>query len=306
MNNKYGWALLLIVIIIGTLFLTGRGYTVIANKRIGVVLLTREHQFFRELEAGLLNEAQKNRLKTQVSYGEYSHQRQVEIIERLISQKVDALIIAACDSHAIGEVIVKANQAAIPVFTVDIANLSGKGKVIAHIASDNFEGGRQAGQLMVKALKGEGKVVIINHPNITSCIDRVNGFREYLRKYTGIQIVADIPAWGQRSRAMSIMEDLLLMMPDLKGVFAINDDSALGAVRAIDAANMAGKIKVIGYDATPEGRKAIENGKIYGDVVQYPEAIGRLAIKTVKEYFEGKPVRSFIPVQVGIYSKQNR
>ena len=133
-------------------------------------------------------------------------------------------------------------------------------------------------------------MVIINHPRVTSVMDRVAGFREYLRNYPGIEVMADIPAWGQRDRAMSIMEDLLLMMPEVKGVFAINDDSALGAAKAIEAAGKTGKIAIMGYDGTAEARKAIEEGKIYGDVIQYPREIGRLAITVMRDYFEGRTI----------------
>lgn len=275
-----------------------------SERKIGVSLLTKSHHFFRELEDGLTNESKKFGFRPIIVYGEFDHTRQVAQVEDLIAKKVDALILAPCDSMAIGESIVRANEAGIPVFTVDIANLSGKGKVIAHIASDNLGGGRQAGRLMSEALKGKGKVVIINHPNVTSVMDRVAAFREYLKDYPAIQIIADIPGWGQRDRAMAIMEDLLLMMPDLNGVFAINDDSALGAAKAIDAAGKTGKIMIIGYDATPEARKAIESGKIYGDVVQYPREIGNLVIRVIANYFEGKTIKPFIPVKVGIYSRE--
>jgi len=273
---------------------------------IGVALLTREHGFYQELEEGLAFEAVKAGLKLSIAYGEFDHERQVAQIKAFMGKKVDALILAPCDSTAVGEVIEQLNEARIPVFTVDIANRSGKGRVVAHIGSDNVEGGRQAGRLMAEALGKKGKVVIINHPRVTSVMDRVASFREYLRAYPSLQIVADIPAWGQRDRAMAIMEDLLLMMPDLKGVFAINDDSALGAAKAIEAAGRMGEIEIVGYDGTPEARKAIDAGVIYGDVIQYPKEIGRLAIKTMIGYFRGERVAPFVSVGVGTYTKNMR
>ncbi len=300
-NKKIFGGFCLALLFIHLLF-SGEAGVAGSEKNIGVILLTKEHQFFREMEEGLAGLARQYNLKVQIAFAEYDHSRQVEIMNDFIDKKVDALILAPCDSKAIGDAILKANTVGIPVFTVDIANLSGKGKVIAHIASDNFEGGQQAGRLMVKALKGKGKVVIINHPNVTSCIDRVNGFREYIKDFSAIQILADIPAWGQRSRAMSIMEDLLLMMPDVKGVYAINDESALGAAKALQAAGMAGKIVIVGYDGTPEARKAIDDGIIFGDVIQYPKEIAKLAIQTVADYFKGKMVKNYIPVKVGVYT----
>jgi ribose transport system substrate-binding protein len=281
---------------------SNQGYA--EGKRIGVVLLTQEHQFFKELVEGLGSEAKRYNFRISLDYSEFDATRQAVQVEELIAKRVDALILAPCNSITIGDSIVKANKAGIPVFTVDIANLSGKGEVVAHVSSDNREGGRLAGKLMVEALKGKGKVVIINHPKITSVMDRITGFKEYLRDYPGIQIIADIPAWGQRSRAMAIMEDLLLMMPDLNGVFAINDDSALGAVKAIESAGLNGKVNVVGYDGTPEARQAIDSGKIFGDVIQYPKDIGQLTIQAVNEYFSGKTVTPFIPVKVGVYKRK--
>lgn len=279
------------------------GRTDAAPRFIGVSLLTREHDFFRRLESGLLAESTRRGLRVDVEYAEFDHDRQVSQVRAFIARKADAIVLAPCDSTAIGDAILAANKAGIPVFTVDIANASGKGRVVAHIASDNLSGGRQAGVLMAKALKGTGKVVIINHPKVTSVMDRVAGFREYLTKYPGIDIVAEIPAWGQRDRAMAIMEDLLLMMPDLKGVFAINDDSALGAARAVVAAGRTGEIVIVGYDATPEARKAIDSGQIFGDVVQNPAEIGRLAAAAIDDHFRGRVVRPFIAVPVGVYTR---
>ena len=296
---RSNWRGMIIFLVSAAVLAASHGLS--AGLRIGVSLLTQEHQFYRDLQAGLQDQAKKSDYKLMINYGEYDYQKQAGQVDDFIKQKVDALLIAACDSKKIGESIVKANEAGIPVFTVDIAN-TGKGKVVSHIASDNTDGGRQAGRLMAMALKNKGKVVIINHPNITSVIERVNAFKEYLRSYPGIQIIADIPAWGQRDRAQAIMEDLLLMMPELNGVFAINDDSALGALRAVEAAGMVGKIVIVGYDATPEGRRAIENGKIYGDVIQYPDEIGHLAIQTIQDYLEGRKVPSVIPVKVGTFT----
>lgn len=288
------------VVLVSLLILLAPADFAASGRYLGVSLLTAEHQFYKDLAASLLEQAEKYGFRLQIAYGEFDHQRQARQVEEFIARRADALIVAPCDSKAIGEIIVKANTAAIPVFTVDIANLSGKGKVVSHIASDNKEGGRQAGRLMSEALQGQGKVVIINHPNVTSVMERVAGFKEYLRAFPGLEIIADIPAWGQRDRAMAIMEDLLLMMPELNGVFAINDDSALGALRAVEAAGLAGKVVIVGYDATPEAYEAIRAGKIYGDVIQYPREIGRLAMSTVQDYLAGKRVPAYIPVRVGV------
>ncbi len=291
-------ALLLSMVLVGNVLAAG--------KVIGVTLLTREHQFYRDLEAGLNSEAAKYGYKLMVVAGEFDPAKQAAQIEDFIAKKVDAIILAPCDSKAVGSSVAEANKAGIPVFTVDIANLSSQGKVVSHIASDNVEGGRQAGELMVKALKGEGKIVVINHPGITSVLDRVAGFREVIARYPRMKIIADVPAWGQRDKAMAVMEDMLLKVPDVDGVFGINDDSALGAVAAIEAAGKIGKIFVVGYDATPEAKQAIKDGKIYGDAIQYPTRIGVLAIQTINDHFAGKKVQAVVPVEVGAWTRDSK
>ncbi len=278
-----------------------------ANKVIGVTLLTREHQFYRDLEAGLRSEAAKHGFELQIVAGEFDFGKQAAQIDDFVSKKVDALIIAPCDSLAVGSSIVEANKAGIPVFTVDIMNLSPQGKVVCAVQSDNVEGGRQAGRLMAQALQGKGgKVVIINHPGVTSVLDRVQGFRDVIAEHPEIKIIADVPAWGQRDRAMAAMEDILLRVPDVAGVFGINDDSALGAVAAIESAGKLGKIVVVGYDATPEAKDAIKAGKIYGDAIQYPTLIGVKAIQAVADNFAGKKVPEKINVEVGVWTKDSK
>jgi ribose transport system substrate-binding protein len=275
------------------------------GKTIGVTLLTKQHIFYQDLEKGLLSEAAKNGFTVTVLAAEFDPAKQANQVEDFIAKKVDAIVISPCDSYGIGAAIAEANQAGIPVFTADIANLSNEGKVVAHIASDNVEGGRQAGLLMAKALDGKGDIAIINHPEVASVMDRVEGFKEALAAYPDIKIVADISASGQRANAMKVTEDILQNHADLRGIFGINDDSALGALAAVTAAGKQGKIAIVGYDATPEAKKAIADGGMYGDAIQYPDKIGRLTVQTIANYFAGKPVPEYVPVEVGSWTAED-
>jgi ribose transport system substrate-binding protein len=273
-------------------------------KTIGVSLLTREHQFYRDLESGLKTEANRCKYGLTVLSAEFDAGKQDAQVNDFIARNVDAIIIAPCNSQTVGRSIAAANKAGIPVFTVDIANASNQGTVVSHIASDNIDGGRKAAELLAKSIENKGKVIIINHPGITSALDRAAGFRQVMADHPGIQIIADVPAWGQRDRSMAVMEDMLLKVNDLAGVFAINDDCALGALTATEAAGR--KVMIVGYDATPEGKKAIAEGRIYGDAIQFPVKIGVLAMKTVVDYFTGKKVPSVVPVPVGVWTRDSK
>ncbi|MGH7746648.1 MAG: substrate-binding domain-containing protein, partial [Candidatus Dormibacteria bacterium] len=197
------------------------------GKTIGVSIQNREAQFYQEMEAGMRAEAQKYGYSLVVVDANRDNTRQQSQVEDFITQKVAAIVLTPYDSKAIGSAIVEANKAGIPVFTADIANQSNQGKVVAHIASDNVQGGAQAGKLMCAGLPNHaGAVAIIDEPEVTSVQDRVKGFKQALAAgCPGAKIVQDADGGGERAKASSVAEDLLQSHKDLKGIFGINDDS---------------------------------------------------------------------------------
>ncbi len=273
------------------------------GKTIGVSIQNREAQFYQDMEAGMKAAAKKYGYTVDVVDASRDNSKQQSQVEDFISQKVAAIVLTPYDSQAIGSAIVEANKAGIPVFTADIANSSSRGVVVSHIASDNVQGGGEAGQLMCKAV-GSGSVAIIDEPEVTSVQDRVKGFKAALAGgCPGVKIVADIDGGGERAKASSATEDILESHKDLKGIFGINDDSALGAAKAVQAAGLTGKIAVVGYDATPEARAAIKAGTMYGDAIQHPDQIGSKTIDAIALSFAGKPVPKKIAVPVGTFTK---
>jgi ribose transport system substrate-binding protein len=277
--------------------------TTSGGKTIGVSIQNREAQFYQDMEAGMKAEAVKYGYTVNVVDASRDNSKQQSQVEDFISQKVAAIVLTPYDSQAIGSAIVEANKAGIPVFTADIANGSSQGVVVAHIASDNVQGGGQAGKLMCAAVPGGGSVAILDEPEVTSVQDRVKGFKAALAACPKVTIVADIDGGGERAKASSATEDILQSHKDLKGIFGINDDSALGAAKAVEAAGLTGKIAVIGYDATPEARDAIKAGTMYGDAIQHPDQIGAKTIDAIADSFAGKPVAKKIAVAVGTYTK---
>jgi ribose transport system substrate-binding protein len=283
---------------------TTTGGSPCAGKTIGVSIQNREAQFYQDMENGMKAEAAKYGYTVNVVDANRDNAKQQSQVEDFISNKVDAIVLTPYDSQAIGSAIVEANKANIPVFTADIASTSKQGVVVSHIASDNVQGGYQAGQLMCASVGNAGTVAIIDEPEVTSVQDRVKGFRQALKeKCPAVTIVADIDAGGQRDKAASDMGDILQSHKDLRGVFGINDDSALGAATAIKAAGMNGKVAVVGYDATPEARTAIKNGDMYGDAIQFPDQIGAKTIDAIHNYFSGKKPPAVIHIKVGSFTK---
>ena len=268
------------------------------TKTIGVSLLDQTNDFFKSLEAGLRKEASKHGYRLIVQSAEADPTIQARHLEDFVTQGVDAIIVTPCNSDTVYTNLRDADRNKIPVFTADIA--AHKANIVAHIASDNVQGGRKAGERMGKLLDGKGEVLIIDHPTVSSVQDRTKGFREALAKYPGIKIVGSPSAEGQRAKAQSVMEDSLTVHPKLRGVFAINDVSALGAVRAIEAAERK-DVVVIGYDAVKEAVAAIARGGPFkASVRQDPELIGSTTIATIAKHFAGEKFNAFIPVDVGL------
>ena len=265
---------------------------------VGVTLLTQTHDFFKDLEEGLREEAKARGLDLAVTSCEMDPAKQAAQIEDFVAQKVAAIVAAPCDSAAIGPALGGPERAGIPVFTTDIAARSGK--VVSHVASDNVLGGRLAAQALVKYTGGRGKLVIIDHPTVASVQDRVRGFEEEIAKHPDLKIVARPSSDGQRAKAMSVTEDLLQTHRDLAGIFGINDDSALGALAVLQAAGRK-DVAVVGYDATPAAQEAIRSGTpLKADVIQHPKKIGRMTIEVVARHLKGETVPPLVAVEVGL------
>lgn len=272
---------------------------------IGVSLLTRTHPFYQDLEAGLREAAKANGYELIVTVGEFDVAKQKDQVQDFIVRKVNAIILAPCDSRSIGTAVKAANDAGIPVFTADIACLAEGVKIVSHVASDNIAGGRLAAQAVVKAIGGTGKVAIIDHPEVESVIQRVKGFEEELAKTPSMTVVAKLSGHGVKDQAFRTAEDILQAHPDVTAIFGINDDSALGALAAVEKAGKAGKVKIVGFDAVPEARQAIKAGKIYADVIQKPTEIGKQTIEAVKTYISGGKVSPSILIPCALFTQQD-
>jgi len=158
---------------------------------------------------------------------------------------------------------------------------------------------------MAKILNGKGNVAIIGQPTVTSVLDRTQGFKDAVAKFPGIKVVADVNGEGVRDKALAAAADILQAHPDLKGIFGINDDSALGALDAVQQFKRDG-VSIIGYDATPPACDAITKGTaLKADVVQYPKKIGEMTIGKISEFFSGTAVSKTVPVEVGIVDAES-
>jgi ribose transport system substrate-binding protein len=267
-------------------------------RRIGVSLLTKEQEFYRQLEGGLRDEAAAKGYQLLLTSGDFDLARQQSEIDNFVVQRVDAIIVCPVDSKGIGPAIQRAEAAGIPVFTADIRAYGVP--VTAHVASDNREGGRQAATFMAQAIGKHGLVGIIGQAETETGYDRSHAFTEALTQYPNIRVVGELNGGGVRDRALKVAEDMLQAHPDLSGIFAINDEMALGAMAAARArGKTAADFTIVGYDADPEAVVAIRgNTLLKADIVQHPHQIGVGAIDAVAKYLAHHPVDSVVTIPV--------
>lgn len=277
---------------------------------IGLSVLTLTNPFFKEIADSMTAEARQHGYGVLVVSGEFDVAKQQNQVKDFIVKKVSAIVLTPCDSKAIGPAIKEANGAGIPVFTADIACLAPDAKVISHIATDNYSGGKEAAQAMIEALgEAGGKIAILDHKIVESCILRVQGFKEVIEQHNAgraggkIQIVAELPGGGVKDQGFKAAEDLLQAHPDLAGLFAINDPTALGARAAFEKAGKANGVKLVGFDGQPEGKQAIKDGKIYADPIQFPDKIGVETVRAILKHFAGEAVPAQMLIPTGLYRK---
>lgn len=296
-TRAVAWALVL-ALVLGVTACGGGAPEPRARPLIGVTLLTQTHAFFKDLEDAVRAEANSQGFDLAVVACEMDPARQVAQFEDFITQRVSAILAAPCDSTAIVPSIEAAGRAGIPVFTADIAARGGS--VVSHVASDNVEGGRLAARTLARLIGGRGDVIVIDHPEVASVQDRTRGFDEELAAHPGMRVVQRPSASGQRARAMAAMEDMVQAHPGLSGVFAINDDSALGALSVLEAARRT-DIVIVGFDATTEAQQAILRGSaLKADIMQHPGEIGRRAVQVIAQHLAGRPVEPVVAVPVSV------
>lgn len=274
-----------------------------SKKTIGVSVLTLENPFFKIMGDAMKAEGEKNGFDVIVTAGEKDAAKQKDQVNDFITKKVSAIVLCPCDSRSVGGAISAANTANIPVFTADIASLDTSSKVVTHIATDNYEGGKLAGKAIAEAVGGKGKVAIIDFPEAESVQQRTKGFKEALAATPGIQIVAQLDGRATRDDAYKVAQDILQKNPDLAGIFCINDPTAFGAIAALEKAGKSGKVKIISFDGQLEAKQAVKDGKIYAEPIQYPDKIGQMTIQAIVKYLAGEKPEDKTLIPTTLYTK---
>ena len=276
---------------------------------IGVSLLTLENPFFKVIGDNITAEAKKHGFETTVVSADKDVAKQGNQVKDFIVKKVAAIVLSPCDSKSIVPVIQEANAAGIPVFTVDIPCNEPGVKIVTQVATDNYGGGKEAARAMIEALgPSGGKVAIIHMAQAESCQLRVKGFREAINEHNTkgpgkVEIVTELEGGGAKDSGFKAAEDAVQAHGDLKGIFAINDPSALGARAALEKAGKADQVIIVGFDGQPEGKQAIKEGKIYADPIQFPQLMGIATAKSIFEHSRGTELPPEMLIPTSLYKK---
>jgi ribose transport system substrate-binding protein len=220
----------------------------------------------------------------------------------LLIKQIDVLIVNPVDGNAVVSAITAANDAGVPVITVDRA--AEGGDVVSHIASDNVAGGEMAGDFIAEQLGEEGKVVELQGiPGTSAARDRGKGFNQSMDKYAGMEVIARQPAGFDRAEGMTVMENILQGNPEIDAVFAHNDNMALGAMEAIAAAGRSDEIMIVGFDAIDDAVEAVKEGEMAATVAQKPSLMGEMAVETAIKVANGEEVEEYTPVPLELINE---
>ena len=260
---------------------------------IGLSVSTLNNPFFVTLTDGAKAKAEELGATLTVVDAQDNASKQASDVEDLIQQKVDLILINPVDSAAVATAVESVNAAGIPVITIDRS--SEGGEVVSHIASDNVAGGVLAGEYLLELI-GEGAKVaeLEGVAGSSAARDRGEGFNTAVDGK--LDIVAKQTANFNRAEGLTVMENILQANPDIVGVFAHNDEMALGALEAIAASGK--DIKVIGFDATDDAVAAVSAGTLSATVAQKPDEIGVKAIEAAVKYLKGETLEASIPVDL--------
>ncbi len=276
--------------------------------KIAVIPKGTTHEFWKAVHAGAVKAGQE--LGVEIFWKgpqkEDDRAQQITVVEDFISRRVDGIVLAPLDDRAMMRPVDEAMREGIPVVIMD-SNLQGD-NFISFVATDNFQGGVLAAHRLAEVLGGKGKIFLIRYlEGSASTTFREQGFLETItREYPGIELlVKDQFAGTTTESAYQLTENLLSRYPQVEGIFAPNESSTFGALRALQHFGLAGKVKLVGFDSSSKLIQALGNNEIQGLVLQDPMKMGYLSVRVLVDHLQGRPVEKRIDTGVSLATPEN-
>ncbi|MGE6383562.1 ribose ABC transporter substrate-binding protein RbsB [Shewanella baltica] len=270
-----------------------------AQDTLAMVVSTLNNPFFVTMKEGAEAKAQELGYRLIVLDSQNDPSKELANVEDLVVRGVKVILINPTDSDAVANAIRLANNSSIPVMTLDRG--ANHGKVASHIASDNVAGGKLAAEFIAQRLGADAKVIQLEGIAGTSAArERGEGFSKGAAEHK-LTTLASQPADFDRTKGLNVLENLLISNSNANAVFAQNDEMALGAVRAAQAAGKS--LLIVGFDGTKEGIAMVKRKRLAATIAQQPELIGALGIESADKLLKGQAVEAFIPVPLKVISE---
>lgn len=274
-----------------------------SGESVTLSLSTLNNPFFVDVRDGAQEAADELGIDLTVVDAQNDSTAQTDQIASAVSSGTSGLLINAVDSDAAAAAVAPALSGDVPVIGVD-RTVNGA-EITSLVSSDNVAGGSQAADALAAAIGEEGKVIVLQgQPGTSASRDRGAGFTEGIAAYPGIEVVAMQTANFDRAQALDVATNLLQANPDVVGVFAENDEMALGAIQALGA-RAGDDVHVVGFDGTDDGLAAVEAGTLEATIAQQPRELGRQSVELMAEVLAGETVDSEVPVAVETVTQDN-
>ncbi|MDD3840475.1 MAG: sugar ABC transporter substrate-binding protein [Clostridia bacterium] len=270
----------------------------------GYTCMTMNNPFFIILEKSIRDKVEENGDVLITTDPAMDVSKQINQIEDLITQGIDAIFLNPVDWEGIRPALVALEEAGIPIINFD-TEVKDMDFVTAYVGSDNKNAGRVCGEDLVSRFPDGGKIVVLDSPTMNSVNDRIEGFMEAIEG-KGFEIVAQQDAKGDLQTSLKITEDILQAHPDILAIMGGNDPTALGALAACKAANLP-DILIYGVDGSPEAKAEIasEDSQFVGSGAQSPISIGVQSVEVAYQILNGEPYEERTPVETFMINKDN-
>ncbi|MRH41458.1 substrate-binding domain-containing protein [Aquibacillus halophilus] len=273
------------------------------NLVFGYTSMTQNNPFFQILEESIRTEVEANGDELITTNPAMDVELQINQIEDMIAQGIDAIFLNPVDWEGIRPALVMLEEAGVPIINYD-TEVKDFDYVTAYVGSDNTNAGRVAGQDLVERFPDGGPIAVLDSPTMNSVNDRIEGFMEAIEG-KNFEIVAQQDAKGDLETALNLTEDILQAHPDIIAIMGGNDPTALGALAAAKANNVT-DLAIYGVDGSPSAKAAIaEGGQFVGSGAQSPISIGVQSVEVAYKILNDEEFEKRTPVETFLINQEN-
>ncbi len=281
-----------------------------AARRIAVIPKSMSHVFWTSVEKGAkqAGEQQKVEILWKAPLKESDRRAQIDLVQQFTADGVNGIVLAPLDSKALVVPVKAAKDAGIPVVIIDSGLDAEAGKDFdSFVGTNNRLGGTLGGQELGRILDGKGKVVLLRYmAGSASTTEREEGFLSAVKEHAAIEIISDNRFAGTTSgEAQTAALNMMDVIREADAVFCPNESSTDGMLQALRKEGLAGKIKFVGFDASPPLVEALRKGEIHALVVQNPIKMGAMGVETIVSILDGKNAPQNVDTGVAVVTREN-